>query len=491
MEALGTALDAKQVSQEILAAGQEVVLGLQQAGHCMLAFQALARLEAPLASLLLGTDPDMTTSIQSQLSKVKSSLMTQLVGRVLGETKTDFTLALGLVGSESKRADSLKLLANINSNLGLDFKRVVGLASVGKQHCSGLGLLKQGSQFSELYVRACWGKMLADLNINFKNAYSGSKGERLTVLQELVKRNEVEATTLIRYTKAFDIGREEALTFYTEALLFGMVARVDERGEVVVDNFHKSTEKINVALKFIGSDETVMEHFEKMLATVCPYNYHVLQFLLSHLTACCKENAKYVKADRILGFLMHYTRVSDPAAEFEVDPWLKDRRGAFPHALAKLRLPLTAMTSLSQKEKFKLLEKEFTMETHKAWMAVAGVMGLSTDNILYYVVKNTVTSIMDQQQVNTGEGWVLGHVNRSMLEEIQHCIRLMKDPEKAAAASFWVLNRLPQGSDKVLASLGMEETVKVLAEGAPGASEKLEHAVNTRRQLETEQALHR
>merc|ERR1719239_1283581 len=67
----------------------------------------------------------------------------------------------------------------------------------------------------------------------------------------------------------------------------------------------------------------------------------------------------------------------------------------------------------------------------------------------------------------------------------------MKEPEKAAAASFWVLNRLPQGSDKVLASLGMEETVRVLAEGAPGATEKLEHAVNTRRQLETEQALHR
>ena len=449
LETLGAALDAKQISEGVLAAGQEIVLSLQQAGHCMLAFQALARLEAPLASILLGTDPDMATSIQSQLSKVKSSLVTQLLNRVLGETKTDFTLALGLVGSESKRADSLKLLANINSSLGMDFKRVVGLASVGKQHCNGLGLLKQGNQFNELYVRACWGKMLADLNINFKNAYNGSKGERLIVLQELVKRKEVEAPTLMKYTRAFDIGRDEALTLYTEALLFGMVAMVDERGEVVVENFQESTEKINVALKLIGSDETGMEHFEKMLSTVCPYNYHVLQFLLSHLTKYGKDNAKYVKADRILGFLMHYTRVSDPVAEFEVDPWLKDRRGAFPYALAKLRLPLTAITSLSQKEKFKLLEKEFTMETHKAWLAVAGVMGLSTDNIIYYVVKNTVTSIMDQQ-VNEGESWVLGHVNRSMLEEIQQCIRLMKEPEKAAAASFWVLNRLPPGSDKVV-----------------------------------------
>ena len=136
LEALGNALDAKQISQEILAAGQDMVLSLQQAGHCLLAFQALAMLEAPLASLLLGTDPDMATTIQAQLSKVKSGLITQLVGRVLGETKTDFTLALGLVGSESKRADSLKLLANINSSLGLDFKRVVGLASVGRQHHS-------------------------------------------------------------------------------------------------------------------------------------------------------------------------------------------------------------------------------------------------------------------------------------------------------------------------------------------------------------------
>ena len=43
-------------------------------------------------------------------------------------------------------------------------------------------------------------------------------------------------------------------------------------------------------------------------------------------------------------------------------------------------------------------------------------MGLNTDNILYYVVKNTVSSIMEQQ-TNPGEGWVLGHINRSMLEE--------------------------------------------------------------------------
>ena len=125
------------------------------------------------------------------------------------------------MGSESKGADSLKLLANINSSLGLDFKRVVGLASVGRQHCNGLVLLKQGSQFSELYVRACWGKLLSELNISFKNAYSGSKGERLLVLQELVKKKEVDASALIENTLAFDIGKEEALTLFTETLLLG------------------------------------------------------------------------------------------------------------------------------------------------------------------------------------------------------------------------------------------------------------------------------
>ena len=66
-------------------------------------------------------------------------------------------------------------------------------------------------------------------------------------------------------------------------------------------------------------------------------------------------------------------------------------------------------------------------------MSVSGVMGLNTNNILYYVVNNPVFSIMEQQ-TNPGEGWVLGHVNRSMLEEIQQCIRLMKEPKKAAAA---------------------------------------------------------
>ena len=134
------------------------------------------------------------------------------------------------------------------------------------------------------------------------------------------------------------------------------------------------------------------------------------------------------------------------------------------------------------------------MATYPAWMEVAKVLGMGVDNILIFTVKNTVQGLVAEQGKEQEPVWVLGHVNRGVLEEVQICIRHIKDLQKAAAVSTWVLNRLPPGSDKVLASLGAEATVKGWCEGEGGGGEArdmLEHAAKLRRQLEGEGVLRR
>ena len=61
LESLG-GVDARACVAGLSSSGQDLVARLQQQGHVLLGLQALARLEAPLATLLLGTDPELQES---------------------------------------------------------------------------------------------------------------------------------------------------------------------------------------------------------------------------------------------------------------------------------------------------------------------------------------------------------------------------------------------------------------------------------------------
>ena len=61
-------LDARAASLGLGAAGCELVAGLQQAGQAILAFRTLQAVDAPLASLVLGADPDTAAATQGELA---------------------------------------------------------------------------------------------------------------------------------------------------------------------------------------------------------------------------------------------------------------------------------------------------------------------------------------------------------------------------------------------------------------------------------------
>jgi hypothetical protein len=68
---------------------------------------------------------------------------------------------------EDKR-NSLGLLTRLNVSLGLDYRRINGLALLGWRYCVLSGLPKPAEQFSQLYVKAAWGRRTADMGVCFK-----------------------------------------------------------------------------------------------------------------------------------------------------------------------------------------------------------------------------------------------------------------------------------------------------------------------------------
>jgi len=502
LETVGNGVDARATCNTLASSGQQLVSQLQLAGHVLLGFSALQVTSAPMSSLLLGTEPEFQEEIGQALSGARSQLVGQLVQRILSEGKCDLGLCLGFITAESKR-NSLALLAKVNSSFGLDYRKISSLALVGVEYCNLHGLVKQQDQFKDLYVRACWGKRTAELEINFKNAFNGSITERINVLKEMVSHPQVDISMLLQFSKAFKINSNDALTLYSEGLLSKLEPVANQRGKMVVEDFKVVTEKVDQALELITDDDILYQHLTKMFSAVSPYNYTVLEYILLKIyqtrTYRDEQPPHLQKADKVLGFLLQYERVSEPQPELEVDQWIKERGCPFP-ALAATRLPLFSLVSLSAKEKYKLLEREFNLDTYRAWIQVSKVLGLATDNICYFAVKNTVSAMLEKNakdglvpSLGSGE-WILGHINKSVLENIQICISTMTNSEKATAASHWVVNRLPKGADKVLASVGAETTVEGWCGKDDGNKEAvfgLELSRKTRKQLETEQVLHK
>ena len=420
--------------------------------------------------------------------------MSQLVRRVITDSRADLELGLALVTTDHKKA-SLNLLAQLNAGLGYDFRKISSLALLGSKLCSLHGLSKQQEQFVQLYVRACWGRKLSEMEINFKAAFNGSKSDHLAVLSLMVAHPSIEISLLLQFSKAFNLKKSDVLTMYSEALLTKLEAVLDDRGQIVVERLEDVTGKVSRCLELINDDVLLFQHLLKMFSTVSPYNYEVLNFILKKIyetKVYREEKPQYLlEADKILGFLLEYSRVSEPQPEHEVDWWMKERGVPFP-GVGRRRLPLYSLVTLPAKEKYKLLEFECSLSTYKAWMSVSKVIGLNGDNLCYYAVKNTVGDMLEKNARDgvRGEEWILDHVNKSVLQDIDLCIRSIRDCVKATAASNWVVNRLPRGRDKVLASLGAEAMVLSWSKDSSKETE-LEMFRKTRRQLETEEVLHR
>ena len=74
-------------------------------------------------------------------------------------------------------------------------------------------------------------------------------------------------------------------------------------------------------------------------------------------------------------------------------------------------MPLYQLVTLPTKEKYKGLEKEFTLESYRCWLAVARLLGLAGDYICYFAVKNTVGELVERGWgvADNTSTWLLDH----------------------------------------------------------------------------------
>ena len=373
LETSGMGIDYKDLSTDLHQGSLPVIQSLQMAGHSVLAIQAIELLQGCLDPVMQRTDPQFQGQTQKSLKDITTSLVGQMVQRILLDSHSDPKLCLGL-SSVVDCKTAMQQLAKINAGLGQDFRRICNLASVGYKYCKVNQFVKQADQFLDLFVQSSWGKRSTQLEIPFKEAFMGSVGDRVTALERMVMHPKMDVDLLLQYAKAFKIEVNEALCLMSSALINSMEPALTEEGKVKVTDLTKVKDVLQRAWELFSNRDTWHQYLIREMDRISPYNYEGLQFVLQgiQMSSASGESSRktiigndtFARASRILGFLMQYERVSTPHPELEVDKWFKENSTSFPK-IGNRRLPFHGILYLSNKEKCKLLEKEFTLETYR------------------------------------------------------------------------------------------------------------------------------
>ena len=180
-------------------------------------------------------------------------------------------------------------------------------------------------------VKACWGRRTSELGISFKAGWSGSGTECRAVLQEMVSHSKADLPTVTQFAEAFNIPVEDSLILYSEALLGRLDKETVEGSGAVWEAVVTQLDRCHALVK---DDAALYSHLVRMFSQVSPYNYALLELVLTrlHRTQTYQERRpeQLVRADRVRAFLLQYNRVAPPLPEHEVDLWNKERSTPFP-----------------------------------------------------------------------------------------------------------------------------------------------------------------
>ena len=394
--------------------------------------------------------------------------------------------------------NALPSLARVHSAVGQDYGKLFALSRLGLKFCQKKSLLPPMESFKDLLIKSSWGRVVSgELKLSFKEGFGGGHSELEAVFQAMVDQPQhlrsCSVGNLVRFCRDFSLDTGARMLQYATATLSKLEPCLDKDGGVAKPSgFQQVIGKVSEALKQVDNPAAVNGALMTMFEKVSPYNYEVLGFVIERLDDAEANGGELVRrASQILGFLLEYERVAEPG-EDEVDFWLESTASQrpFPKAVARRRLPLSWLVTVPPKKKYRILKREFTLDSYKLWSNIAGVMKLQPDNICVFTVQNALSGKDLEHSEDEGE-WSMSHVDSPLLQRVKTCIDSITDLKKAASASHYVVNHIRGGADRVLAAqMSLQVAIRWHAQDhSPDSESTLEHATSRLAQLKAEEAL--
>ncbi|KAK7075536.1 hypothetical protein SK128_012215, partial [Halocaridina rubra] len=468
---------------------------LRERGHDVLAICISLKLTPPMKSSESACSTSGTHGYQQILN---------ILFKIIGGKKPDIPFAVSLLTLLHKK-EALKALNELIKRFGVEYTKLLSVATAGKDFCTLNGLREVGEQFSVMHKRSSWGKRLSEFSISYKEAFKNAKAVG-KVLSDLLAHPECPFSLVYEYCEDFDLDITEARILYLRTTLHSWSPEppseeVRPGALVQVEPPRQIFSKCQAIIDEISNQSHLQEMLIGELDGLSSYNYELLKLIMEQLILLEVNEQRRQHLSRgleVIDFLRVYPRYSPPG-DLEIDEWVRSHpQSLCPPKISNYRLPFHNFFRRS-KSMIKIVEAELNVSTIDIWLKACQTLKLNADQLCIFASQNTVTATLEQESNGNNKhsseenAWQVCSGNNSLLENIKNVVGKIKHNELATACANWVVNRLPPGFDKVKAA----ENCMILAEEwkenctDSKAAEAYERMNSRYTQLAVEHALHK
>ncbi|CAH1264282.1 KNTC1 [Branchiostoma lanceolatum] len=512
---------SEHILDEIHASTSNIVQYLQESSLYQLAFQfSIQALGVCLQHVLMDEILTLQKEADSEQQGLKAMKREKLVamgkqGSVLGSEfitalltklfscrRVDHNLALGYVSALNK-ADGFKKLKSQSSSAGLNYRRVLAIANVGKDLAR---LINQGDVLKaceSLAADARWGHRLQKMKISFKDAFQKEPAAKQKLLPTIIANEQTDLDLILDYCRTFRLNPSDALLLYLEYLLL-LQPTLDPAGTSTLDEHIKHAaqcvSKVQPIIEQIHVKEMLLKRMANLLVTkINFYDYERIRFILSVMEVNMeREKIAFVwtidlaKGLELLEFLWHYRRTQEPD-QYELsfkpcaDAGDEEERKLFTEfatapLLSKKRLPFHPLLLGNS---WKIIRPELSVETVSALLPVTKLLKMPTDQVYVSAIQNMVNSCVKDQprdvipapdEHSSMELRKLPGLDRKLVESIRCLLLQVEDIQLAVATSRWVAKELPLGAEQVMVLKACAFLTKKWQESLPENSPDREKA---------------
>ena len=400
-----------------------------------------------------------------------SSMLLNLVSKVLHSRDIDHIIALGYLGSIPEDTFLQKLKSDFAVDEGHDASQSIAafqvLLSFAKRFCHDDIV----NAVDELYSDALWHAKLQKLDITCENLLIGEKNEVKKVLELLLEKPGIDVKVIIEFCKSFSINVGETLYTYIKFHLAGSRAMCSS-GDPTVDcdssdasnSINNLQENLVHALEYMSSQSSVSELLALMkdvLLSLPLYDYERLVIVLDEIIKLSSNEDKemFRKQLEVLNILTNYTRVAPPSEyeeQFQVNELsfsVKTHAVLF-KSLAEKRLPFHP---LFYGKPWKIITPELNDETVAKLLRLCQILKMQEDHMYVVAANNLISSRFSEKPV---EGGVSSNPLESIFfEKATDLLRAVKNPQVAVKTGLSLLSRWPQCEERVKAANAFVELV--------------------------------
>ncbi|XP_064624498.1 kinetochore-associated protein 1-like [Lineus longissimus] len=404
---------------------------------------------------VLKSEKQALMKIVGASSKTLRNLLLAIIMKLLNHHFIDMDFALNVLCTMSKK-DVYSLLKSIIASVGLNYKRLMGIAELGINYSILTGEHKALSTLQDLKKKATWGHKLGKLKVSFKRAYEGCNEEKWEIVKQLADID-ISVSFVLEFCSDFKMDMNKALVLYLQQLMIAKASSVQNETDLAWQK------KANQVIECLGDSDVLADSLRHILNKLDPYDYTKLAFALTVLEEKFPD-AFVDKCKKVLTSLLHYKRVSK-LSEYELtygEEAVTEEQLMYegPKTLSLLSKDRLPFHPLIHGKPWKIITPELNTKTVTFWLRLTKLLKLSTDDMYTSTIQNVVRQRINDlrmRQNYTDEAdkskcnWNNEDVDAEFYEEIRSILLKISNAELGAACASWIVKELPMGAEKVFA----------------------------------------